>query len=92
MYINLSVYQNIYSYFLGIYHMIKIMLDRGKNTGKAYLRRGMALAFFKQLEDKMLSFMTQPPNVIGVQQRELLIKQLEKLVLHLSLNSEMNLR
>lgn len=38
--------------------MIRIMLDRGKEYRKSIFKRGMALAFFEQLEDKMLSFVT----------------------------------
>lgn len=39
-----------------------------------------------------MSFVTQTPSVIGVQQREHLVKQLEKVGLNLGLKSEMDTR
>ena len=49
---------SIDSYFLGIYHMLRIALDRVKDTGKVNLGRGMSLTFLEQLENKVVGFDT----------------------------------
>lgn len=38
--------------------MLRIVLDRVKDTGKIYLRRRMSLTFLEQLENKVVSFDT----------------------------------
>lgn len=52
--------------------MLKIVLDRVKDTRKVYLGRGMSLTFLEQLENEVVSFDTDSECdfTLGVQQRE----------------------